>query len=155
MFDRLFFVLFNIKPKPLAHIRTVEVYDETYVIHSQNPVIITEKDSGYIQIKSFGKMFIYCGKMLHVSVRKNTSSVTIGWAKGKSQIFEVRKNVKDTTKQTNSSHSNSSYVPSNYGYGSSSSDDNPRSNSHFCSTDSSSSDCSSSDSGGGDGGGGD
>ncbi|HFF8523499.1 TPA: hypothetical protein ACGEYH_002237 [Providencia rettgeri] len=153
MFDRLFFVLFNIKPKPLAHIRTVEVYDETYVIHSQNPVIITEKDSGYIQIKSFGKMFIYCGKMLHVSVRKNTSSVTIGWAKGKSQIFEVRKNVKDTPKQTNSSHSNSSYVTPYYG--SSSSDDNPRSNSHFCSTDSSSSDCSSSDSGGGDGGGGD
>ncbi|HGV3502972.1 TPA: hypothetical protein ACLLFU_002531 [Providencia stuartii] len=153
MFDGLFFVLFNIKPKPLAHIRTVEVYDETYVIHSQNPVIITEKDSGYIQIKSFGKMFIYCGKMLHVSVRKNTSSVTIGWAKGKSQIFEVRKNVKDTPKQTNSSHSNSSYVPPYYG--SSPSDDNPRSNSHFCSTDSSSSDCSSSDSGGGDGGGGD
>ncbi|MEQ4675586.1 hypothetical protein ABN063_13550 [Providencia vermicola] len=153
MFDRLFFVLFNIKPKPLAHIRTVEVYDETYVIHSQNPVIITEKDSGYIQIKSFGKMFIYCGKMLHVSVRKNTSSVTIGWAKGKSQIFEVRKNVKDTAKQTNSSHSNSSYVPPYYDH--SSNDDNHRTSSSFCSNDNSSSDCSSSDSGGGDGGGGD
>lgn len=153
MFDRLLFVLFNIQPKPLAHIRTVEVYDETYVIHSQNPVIITEKDSGYIQIKSFGKMFIYCGKMLHVSVRKNTSSVTIGWTKGKSQIFEVRKNVKDTAKQTNSSHSNSSYVPPYYDH--SSNDDNHRTSSSFCSNDNSSSDCSSSDSGGGDGGGGD
>lgn len=153
MLDRLFFVLFNIHPKPLAHIHTVNVHGDNYVIHSQNPVIITEKDSGYIQIKSVGKMYIFCGKMLHVTVKKNTSLVTIGWAKGKSQIFEVCKNVKDTTKKINSSHSNSSYVPPYYD--NSSNDDNHRTSSSFCSNDNSSSDCSSSDSGGGDGGGGD
>lgn len=153
MLNRLFFVLFNIHPKPLAHIRTVNVHGDNYVIHSQNPVIITEKDSGYIQIKSVGKMYIFCGKMLHVAVKKNTSLVTIGWAKGKSQIFEVCKNVKDTTKKINSSHSNSSYVPPYYD--NSSNDDNHRTSSSFCSNDNSSSDCSSSDSGGGDGGGGD
>ena len=151
MLDRLFFVLFNIHPKPLAHIRTVNVHGDNYVIHSQNPVIITEKDSGYIQIKSIGKMYILCGKMLHVTVKKNTSLVTIGWAKGKSQIFEVCKNVKDSTKKINSSHSNSSYVPPYYD--NSSNDDNHRTSSSFCSNDNSSSDCSSSDSGGGDGGG--
>lgn len=153
MLDRLFFVLFNIHPKPLAYIRTVNVHGDNYVIHSQNPVIIAEKDSGYIQIKSVGKMYIFCGKMLHVTVKKNTSLVTIGWAKGKSQIFEVCKNVKDTTKKINSSHSNSSYVPPYYD--NSSNDDNHRTSSSFCSNDNSSSDCSSSDSGGGDGGGGD
>ncbi|WP_275074622.1 hypothetical protein [Providencia rettgeri] len=153
MFDRLFFVLFNLHPKPLAHIRTVDVHGDNYVIHSQNPVIITEKDSGYIQIKSFGKMHIFCEKMLHVSVKKNTSLVNIGWAKGKSQIFEVRKNVKDTTQKAHASHSNSNYAPSYYDH--SSNNDNHRTSSSFCSNDNSSSDCSSSDSGGGDGGGGD
>ncbi|EPL9568659.1 hypothetical protein MMK73_000707 [Providencia rettgeri] len=147
MLDRLFFVLFNVQPKPLAHTCTVDVHGDNYVIHSQHPVIITEKDSGFIQIKSFGKMHIFCGKMLHVSVKKNTSLVTIGWAKGKSQIFEVRKNVKNITKKANSNHSNSNYAPPYYD--NSSNDDNHRTSSNFCSAESSSSDCSSSDSGGG------
>ncbi|WP_369310742.1 hypothetical protein [Providencia rettgeri] len=152
MFDRLLFVLFNIHPKPLAHTRSVEVHGDLYTIHSQNPIIITEKESGYIQIKSFGKMAIYCGEMLHVSVRKNTSLVTIGWAKGKSQIFEVRKNVKEINRQTNTNSSGSSYVPP---YDNTASNDNHHTNRYFCSSENSSSDCASSDSGGSDGGGGD
>lgn len=59
MFDRLFFVLFNIQPKPLAYTRTIDVYGDRYTIHSQKPVTITEKDSGYIQIKALGKMHIF------------------------------------------------------------------------------------------------
>lgn len=153
MLDRLLFVLFNLHPKPLTHIRTVDIHGDSYVIHSQNPVIITEKDSGYIQIQSFGKMHIFCGNMLHVSVRKNTSLVTIGWIKEKSQILEVRKNVKGTARQASSNNPHSNYTPAYYD--NTSNDDNHRTSSHFCSNDNSSSDCSSSDSGGGDGGGGD
>ncbi|SUC30841.1 Uncharacterised protein [Providencia rettgeri] len=54
MFDRLLFALFNIQPKPLAYTRTIDVYGDRYTIHSQKPVTITEKDSGYIQIKALG-----------------------------------------------------------------------------------------------------
>ncbi|MEX6211569.1 hypothetical protein AB6G58_19375 [Providencia huaxiensis] len=94
MFDRLLFVLFNIQPKPLAYTVTIDIHGDRYTIHSQKPVTITEKDSGYIQIKALGKMHIFCGKMLHISVKKNTTLVTIGWSKGKSQIFEVKKTTK-------------------------------------------------------------
>ncbi|RFT10929.1 hypothetical protein DYB39_08090 [Providencia rettgeri] len=153
MFDRLLFALFNIQPKPLAYTRTIDVYGDRYTIHSQKPVTITEKDSGYIQIKALGKMHIFYGEMLHISVKKNTTLVTIGWSKGKSQIFEVRKNVKETAYRVNSNNSSSSYTPPYYD--SASSDDNHRSSSHYCSNDNSSSDCSPSDSGGGDGGGSD
>ncbi len=111
MFDRLLFVLFNIQPKPLAYTRTVNVHGDCYTIHSQKPVTITEKDSGYIQIKALGKMHIFCGEMLHISVKKNTTLVTIGWSKGKSQIFEVRKNVKETAYRVNSNNSSSSCPP--------------------------------------------
>ncbi|MEX9887784.1 hypothetical protein AB7W89_17020 [Providencia rettgeri] len=153
MFDRLFFVLFNIQPKPLAYTRTIDVYGDRYTIHSQKPVTITEKDSGYIQIKALGKMHIFCGKILHISVKKNITLVTIGWSKGKSRIFEVRKNVKETACRVNSNNASSSYTPPYYD--SASSDNNHRSSNHYCSNDNSSSDCSSSDSGGGDGGGSD
>ncbi|WP_333986962.1 hypothetical protein [Providencia huaxiensis] len=153
MFNRLLFVLFNIQPKPLAYTRTIDVHGDRYTIHSQKPVTITEKDSGYIQIKALGKMHVFCGKMLHISVKKNVTLVTIGWSKGKSQIFEVHKNVKEAAYRMNSKSSSSSYT-SPY-YDSSSSDNNHRSSNHYCSNDNSSSDCSSSDSGGGDGGGSD
>lgn len=49
--------------------------------------------------------------MLLISVKKNTTLVTIGWAKDKSQIFEVRKNVKETAYRVNSNNSSSSYTP--------------------------------------------
>lgn len=153
MFDRLLFVLFNIHPKPLPYTRTVDIYGDCYAIHSQHPVEITEKESGYIQIKSFGRMYLYCGKMLHLSVRKNATLVTIGWIKGKSQIFEVRKNYQETTRQMHGDSSHSAYLPPSYT--DTTHHDTPRSSSAFCSSDNSSSDCSSSDSGGGDGGGGD
>ncbi|HGN1705597.1 TPA: hypothetical protein ACKRTE_001444 [Providencia rettgeri] len=153
MLDRLLFVLFNIHPKPLPYSRTIDILGDRYAVHSQHPVEIIEKESGYIQIKSFGRMYLYCGKMLHLSVRKNTTLITIGWAKDKSQIFEVRKNLQKTAQQTQSDSSHSIYIPT--GYADTSHHDSPRSSSAFCSSDNSNADCSSSDSGGGDGGGGD
>ncbi|EMA4781082.1 hypothetical protein U3C50_000776 [Providencia rettgeri] len=148
MFDRLLFVLFNIQPKPLAYTVTIDIHGDRYTIHSQKPVTITEKDSGYIQIKALGKMHIFCGKMLHISVKKNTTLVTIGWSKGKSQIFEVKKNYQDIASHRTSSSSNTRYVPPVYE--STTSDNSHRASNHFCSNDNSSTDCSSSDSGGSD-----
>lgn len=153
MFDRLLFVLFKIHPKPLPYSRTVEIHDDSYVIHSQYPVEITEKESEYRQIKSFGRMYLYCGKMLHLSVRKNTTLVTIGWMKGKSHIFEIRKNYQEATRRSHSGSSYSANTPTSYT--DATHQDIPHSSRAFCSSDNSSSDCSSSDSGGGDGGSGD
>lgn len=152
MLDRLLFVLFNIHPKPLPYSRTIDILGDRYAVHSQHPVEITEKESGYIQIKSFGRMYLYCGKMLHLSVRKNTTLITIGWVKDKSQIFEVRKNYQEASQRAHSASYNSGYVPTSYA--DTSHHDTPRSSRVFCSSDNSSSDCSSSFSGG-DGGGGD